>query len=53
VDEQNYWFTAVINIKEAEDAEDTLSVGGIENTNIEIDPLPYSIDEQVFERIRL
>ena len=48
-----YWFTAVINIKEAEDPEDTLSIGGVDESQVEIDPLPYVIDEQVFERIRL
>ena len=48
-----YWFTAVINIKEAEDPEDTLSIGGVDESKVEIDPLPYAIDEQVFERIKL
>ena len=52
-DDSLYWFTAVINIKEAEDPEDTLSIGGVDVSQVEIDPLPYAIDEQVFERIRL
>ena len=49
--DNHYWFTAVINIKEAE--HDTLTVGGADHSQIELQPLPYSIDKQVFERIRL
>lgn len=49
--ENSYWFTGVINIREAEN--DILCVGGIEGSSIEIDPLPYDIDPQVFERVTL
>ena len=49
--DNSYWFTGVINIREAEN--DTLCVGGIEGSSIEIDPLPYDIDPQVFERVTL
>jgi hypothetical protein len=48
---EHYWFTAVINIKEAEN--ESLCVADIDNSMIELEPLPYDIDEQVFERIKL
>jgi hypothetical protein len=51
IQENHYWFTAVINIKEAES--ECLTVSGMDNSQIDLQPLPYSIDEQVFERIRL
>ncbi len=49
--DHSYWFTGVINIREAEN--DNLCVAGIEGSSIEIDPLPYAIDPQVFERVTL
>ena len=46
-----YWCTAVINIKEA--ASDSLAVDSIADSTISLQPLPYTIDPQVFERIKL
>jgi len=47
----NYVFTAVINCSEA--LEDQLHLHEQEQANITIVPLPYDIDPQVFERIKL
>ena len=49
--ENTYTFTAVINVSEAQD--DQLHLHEQEGTAISLLPLPYEIDPQVFERIRL
>ena len=50
-DENTYSFTAVINRTEA--LEDQLHLHEHEDTVISLLPLPYEIDPQVFERIKL
>ena len=49
--ENTYTFTAVINRTEA--MEDELHLHELDNTAISLSPLPYEIDPQVFERIKL
>ena len=49
--ENTYTFTAVINISEVQDNQ--LHLHEQEGTAISLLPLPYEIDPQVFERIRL
>jgi len=49
--ENSYSFTAVINRTEA--MEDQLHLHEQEGTDITLSPLPYEIDPQVFERIKL
>ncbi|MDP6969480.1 MAG: hypothetical protein QGG88_10290 [Gammaproteobacteria bacterium] len=49
-EDKDYWLTAVINIK-AEN--EPLTIGEADHSQIELQALPYSIDQQVFERIKL
>ncbi len=51
IDEGEYWFSGVINTKEAQD--NHLHISGIKDSHISLMPLPYEIDPQVFERIKL
>ena len=51
IDTQSYWFSGVINTKEADDKH--LKVSSIEDSQVTLQALPYSIDPQVFERITL